>query len=483
MLRIIIYAMGQVFNNCHEMLDWGEIVAIADKSGDGESQFQEVPIIKPQQITNYEFDYIAIFSNIYFDEIKSQLMGYYFIPEKKIISWKALFPYDIYMDEKILESYKELIEEYRVEEVLDVGMPYFPKYFFESGRLIRHKSYFVMDGIGDNKCLIGRNLYRDVYRDIDLCKDKYDMAILWDDVENIDTNIKKLENKVRYILLHIPYCIEKRYIIKSIDAFLCNRFKYLRLATDYAVFWVIDLTPKIIQKDISIYVVTHKYYQVQCDDLYHPICVGKSYKNPKFLNETSGDNISYLNEKINECTALYWIWKNTNTEYVGLNHYRRYFYNNRIHNSSNYIDKENVYRLLKEYDMVLAYSVVRYKGTVLEGILENIDYNLCMEAIRIVKNAMSKHQPDYLDVFDNIMNGYVFHPCNMFVTKREILNSYCEWLFSFLIEAAENIDVSGYGFYDKRIMGFLAERMLTIWLLKQNLKIKELPYMAHFGLD
>ena len=35
MLRIIIYAMGQVFNNCHEMLDWGEIVAIADKSGDG----------------------------------------------------------------------------------------------------------------------------------------------------------------------------------------------------------------------------------------------------------------------------------------------------------------------------------------------------------------------------------------------------------------------------------------------------------------
>ncbi len=29
----------------------------------------------------------------------------------------------------------------------------------------------------------------------------------------------------------------------------------------------------------------------------------------------------------------------------------------------------------------------------------------------------------------------------MFVTRREILNRYCEWLFHFLIEAAEIIDV------------------------------------------
>ena len=47
--------------------------------------------------------------------------------------------------------------------------------------------------------------------------------------------------------------------------------------------------------------------------------------------------------------------------------------------------------------------------------------------------------------------------------------------FHFLIEAAEEIDVDGYGDYDKRIMGFMAERLLTTWLLKQNLKIKELP--------
>ena len=72
---------------------------------------------------------------------------------------------------------------------------------------------------------------------------------------------------------------------------------------------------------------------------------------------------------------------------------------------------------------------------------------------------------------------------SMFVTRRKILNMYCEWLFSFLIEAAEKMDISGYDVYSKRIMGFLAERLLTTWLLKQNLKIKEQPYTVHFGLN
>ena len=75
------------------------------------------------------------------------------------------------------------------------------------------------------------------------------------------------------------------------------------------------------------------------------------------------------------------------------------------------------------------------------------------------------------------MDGYAIFNCNIFVTKREILDRYCEWLFSFLIEAAEEIDVEGYDSYSQRVIGFFAERMWTVWLRKNRLRIKELPYV------
>lgn len=58
----------------------------------------------------------------------------------------------------------------------------------------------------------------------------------------------------------------------------------------------------------EIYVVTHKRYNVRSDNLYYPLCVGE-YRQESFLSEHDGENIVYLNKKINECTALYWIWK------------------------------------------------------------------------------------------------------------------------------------------------------------------------------
>ena len=95
-----------------------------------------------------------------------------------------------------------------------------------------------------------------------------------------------------------------------------------------------------------------------------------------------------------------------------------------------------------------------------------------------MRKGIEKHQPEYLQIFDDVMNGHSAFLCNMFVTRREILNRYCEWLFSFLIEAAEAIDVEGYDSYSQRVIGFFAERMWTVWLRKNKLKIKELPYVV-----
>ena len=66
---------------------------------------------------------------------------------------------------------------------------------------------------------------------------------------------------------------------------------------------------------------------------------------------------------------------------------------------------------------------------------------------------------------------------NMFVTKREIFEKYCEWLFSILFELEKVTDISKYDAYQARIYGFLSERLFNVWLNKQNYKIVEVDVL------
>lgn len=469
--------MGKLFERYYSEIDWNEIIAVVDKKEQDIAEFCDVPVIKPQQIHDFTFDYIAIFSNVLFEDIKNELIGDYFIKNEMITSWRSLLPLNTYLDYEIINNYRKILQEFQFYKILDIGMMFFSQYFFNKDSII-NSSKFCIDGVGKNRNFIGHNLYANIFQDVDQCADNYQAAFIWDRVESLEEVANRLKNKVRYILFHISYALETRKRIEDIDKTLEGKFVYKRLAMSDMIMWIIDLKSKVIRENIGIYVVTHRSYRVQCDDMYHPICVGESYKNEKYLTETDGENISYLNEKINECTALYWIWKNTNTEYVGLNHYRRYFYNNNVRNNGNYLDKETAYKILTTYDIILAEPVLDYRRSMIDVMINSMDRELCMKALNIIRKAIGKRQPDYKEAFEHVMNGHLFYPCNMFVTHRKVLNLYCEWLFSFLIEAAEEINVEGYNDYDKRAMGFMAERLLTTWLLKQNIKIKEMPYVT-----
>lgn len=476
MKRIIIYGMGRLFCKHQKEIDWDEIVAITDKKIDCKQSSYEIPCISPQEITRYTFDYIAVFSDNFFEEIKREIIENYFVSEKKVISWRALLSDIPPTDAQILEYYKRMIKEFQYHKILDVGMPLFSKYFFTIEEVFSDDS-IRMDGIGEKRPLIGKNLYYKVFKDIQDNDENYEVALLWDETSGITEKLKCVKDRSRFALFHVLGIKGKLDEIKRIDDSLESYPVKKRLAMSDVIFWLVDLNPETILEDIHIYVIMHKKYQVQCNEMYRPICVGNTYRNAEYLSENAGDNISYLNEKINECTAMYWIWKNTDSKYVGINHYRRYFYNNRVYNCGNYLDKENVHKFLERYDIILANTFPMFERNELEQIRESMDSDICRKALESVRNAILRNQPDYLNEFDYVVYGHNAYLCHMLVTRREIFDQYCEWLFSFLIEAAENFDIKGYGMYEKRAVGFWAERLLTTWLLKQDLKIKELPYV------
>lgn len=225
--------------------------------------------------------------------------------------------------------------------------------------------------------------------------------------------------------------------------------------------------------DCSIYAIAHKPHEFHPDGLYSVLCVG-GYSETGSLSEKYGENISGYNDRINECTGLYWIWKNTSSEYVGLCHYRRWLHNHRTDGDQTRLDAERIEEILSDHDIITTYPAV-LETSVEWNLVPTLGVDLTEKAFAVFCTEILDKQPEYFNEFFNVMTGNRFYPHNLFVTRREILNRYCEWLFSFLTEAADRIDVSGYEGKQKRIAGYFAEIMPAVWLARQELKVYSLP--------
>ncbi len=62
----------------------------------------------------------------------------------------------------------------------------------------------------------------------------------------------------------------------------------------------------------------------------------------------------------------------------------------------------------------------------------------------------------------------------MFVMDKENFNKYCEWIFSILFELEKRIDILNYDNYQKRIFGFLSERLFNVWIVKNQKTVYEM---------
>ena len=63
----------------------------------------------------------------------------------------------------------------------------------------------------------------------------------------------------------------------------------------------------------------------------------------------------------------------------------------------------------------------------------------------------------------------------MFIMDKKLFNEYAKWVFFILEELEKQVDISNYTDYNKRIYGFLSERLFNVWIEKhQELKINTL---------
>jgi hypothetical protein len=202
--------------------------------------------------------------------------------------------------------------------------------------------------------------------------------------------------------------------------------------------------------------------------------------------DDTGDNISDRNEMFGEFTAWYWAWKNIkiiypNIEYIGMAHYRRFFkldvdYDKRIYIKQLNIPKmenyeELIQKKLEDNDIILV-NPVPFTRSIKK------QYSDCHYGsdLRCMKDIIHELCPEYDESFVNyIENNSIFIGLCLFIARYELFDKYFEWLFPILFEAEKRIDVSNYEPYQKRVLAFLAERLLGVYVYHHKLKAVYFP--------
>lgn len=324
------------------------------------------------------------------------------------------------------------------------------------------------------------NIYNHVYKDISECRLKHYDAAIFDALKPKDfiTKFSKLEHITDAVIIYVRNDSEMHKYIDNNSKFF-SRVNALTASTGRWLFCYRH-APK---KNFAMYVVTHKKMPDEiAENLpegYKIIHAGRTLaEDLGYIGDNTGDNISHLNPYINELTAFYWVWKNTNHSIVGTAHYRRFLTDTGDSNFAieKILTEESAEKFLERYDVIatMFYGVLTQREEI------GAEYSdLVVEFARsIIEKHMMNAQPDYLDAFDYVLNSTNFYRYNIVVTRKHVFDAYYSWLFSFFIDAVDEM-IKSIQFTEKnqRLAGFFGERMLSVWLYKNRLRVKELEIM------
>lgn len=231
-----------------------------------------------------------------------------------------------------------------------------------------------------------------------------------------------------------------------------------------------------MNKTVEIYILTHKKFDESYDGtIYKPLLNGSALQDYDFgyLRDDTGDNISNLNTFFAELTGQYWVWKNSNADIVGFCHYRRWFVRNLKFEK---LTNEDIINDLEQYDIILPQKT-NFRKSVKETFKQlrekYPEYGVKIEDYEKLHFVIKNYFPEYYGAYNEHMDAKYMYNNNMFICSKELADCYFDWIFDVIDKLKNEIDFSKYSDDNKRVFGFFSEHLLSIFVLKHKLKIKE----------
>jgi len=219
--------------------------------------------------------------------------------------------------------------------------------------------------------------------------------------------------------------------------------------------------------------------------LYH-IVAGSDFQTEPLadgmLRDNLGENISGKNKSYCELTVQYWAWKNSEADYYGFCHYRRYFSfsGQRLKKSpwgtleTDFLDDKAKEKLCLDERQMRDY-IGQYDFLIAEGIpVRNLDARsvyehykkapeLHIEDAGLLIEIIKEKYPYLAGAAVEYFEGDIFYPCNMFIANRHLFTEYSAILFDVLQEFEKRSNMRRYSREGYRTPGHLGERMAGIY--------------------
>lgn len=253
-----------------------------------------------------------------------------------------------------------------------------------------------------------------------------------------------------------------------------------------------------MENKATIIIATHKKYQMPADKMYLPVHVGAEGKKDSdgndldlgYVKDNTGDNISLKNPSFCELTGLYWAWKNVDSDYIGLAHYRRHFSLSKKSKDpfDNILTYDELAPLLSKYKVL----VPKKRKYYIETLYSHYAHTHYAEHLDVTKEIIAEKYSDYTDSCNKVYKqtyGYMF---NMMIMRKDLFQNYCEWLFNILFELEKRIGESSkeLSFFQGRFYGRVSEIIFNVWLDYQvksgtisQKDIKEIPCIYTEKID
>jgi hypothetical protein len=300
--------------------------------------------------------------------------------------------------------------------------------------------------------------------------------------KNKNIRNKTNENKNIFKFILIFFCFMSILII------LANNLYFLKILKDklFHFFWPSNF--------LNIYICTHRDFDNKLTSPVYKILIDEKSQLKEEYNltiiETNKDNILYPKRlAYAECSKIYYIWKlykegKLKSKYVGFTHYSRIF--------PFKDDIPDLDEMFKYYDVIV-------KSRYIFGVNISVHYNenhighFLNESLDIIREKFPEYYQPALTFLDK---KYAYF-CNVFIMKNEDFIKWGEFVFgvlfeldrrnnitsdedvkAILIKEAKEAEKSNKTFnivFQRRIEGFLSERIGNIFYERHFKKIYEIP--------
>lgn len=169
--------------------------------------------------------------------------------------------------------------------------------------------------------------------------------------------------------------------------------------------------------------------------------------------DNSGENISVKNMQYCEMTGSYWVWKNTDHDWVGIEHYRRHLL-------------VSPKMIADDIDVIMPLPYMSYPN-----ILSQFRRFVSEDVVKLLIDTLNTLHPDHYDIYMEILNGQYQYTYNLVSAKKEVFDDYCKWFFeitTYMEQFGDRVqDIS-----TTRALSYVAEVLTNLYFMSNQSKLK-----------